>query len=162
MAPRINEFLDRFGKVNLQEWRHDIILTLLDRMDTDRLGISTKDFAMEYFERDDLEVLIRVGNQLQQVRWMLQQRSTPLLLLNEHRLWYVVHPEDSVRARQFIVNRTQRILNAYIRLGNYAEIGRGTYQLPANDRLIRAIEGTAAEMAQLEQSLGSDEDASAN
>ena len=162
MAPRINEFRNIIGQIDFHAWRIDIIDKLLERMDFDRSGISTREFSREYFEREDLEILICVGQQLQQVRRMLQERTTPLLLLNEHRLWYVVHPDDSARARQFIVNRTQRMLNMYMRLGNYAEIGQGTYQLPATDRLIERIEGTASEMRQLEQALGPDEDDPAN
>ena len=154
MTPRINEFRDTAGGTDFSRWRYDIILRLLDNMDGDRSGISTREFCREYFQRQDLETVILVGQQLQVVRAMLQDRATPLLLLNSNQRWYVVSPGDPARARQFLVDRTRRMLNAYMRLGRVAEIGRTTYALPDTDGLLRAIEGSGPGMGQLREALG--------
>lgn len=152
--PLINDFRDITGGIDLERWRADIILRLRDDMDNDREGLTTRGLCQIYFENDDLETVIFVGQQMQAVRQMLQNEQTPMLLLNSHFRWYVVPPGDTAQARQFLVNRTRRMLNAYERLGTYAEIGRTTYELSETDRLLIAIEGSEPTMGQLEESLG--------
>ena len=76
-----------------------------------------------------------------------------MFLVNRGYRWYIAPPDEPASARAFLLNRTQRILNAYVRLQRYAEIGQETYALPPTDMLIRAIEGSEQAMNQLEAGL---------
>ena len=156
--PLINDFRSITGAIDFTRWRNDIILRLLDDMGNAQEGLTTRGLSQTYFENDDLETVILVGQQMQAVREMLQNRNTPLLLLNSHFRWYVVPPGDTARARQFLVNRTRRMLNAYVRLGQYVEIGRMTYELSEVDRLVIAVEGAGEAMGQLGEAIDPDEE----
>ena len=153
MPPRLNEFRDITGGIDFSAWRSDIIARLMEEPDT---GISTRELSREYYGDEDLVSLISIGQQMQAVRGMLHERN--LLLLNSSRRWYLVPPGDSARARQFIVERTRRMLRAYAHLGRFVGIGRETYELPDTDTLLQAIEGNAPSIAQLREALDSDDD----
>ena len=109
-------------------------------MDNGGEGFSTRELSMAYFGFADLENMLWVGDQLQAVRLMLQDRPTPLLLRNQHHRWYVVQPTDSGGARGFILDRAKRFVRSHRRLERYSEIGQSTYSLPAGDPLLVAIE----------------------
>lgn len=154
--PRIDEFRDEIaGQIDFAEWRLDIRAMLRNAMEMGGLGISTREFCSEYFENEYLETVLMVGNQLQIVRRELENEATPHFLLNENRRWYMVN--DPARARQFLVNRTQRMLRQYERLERYVEIGRITYALESysqdTENLIRAIETSEPGMRQLREAL---------
>lgn len=151
--PEIDPFIDAAGGIDRVAWGHDIIARLMEEMELAHGGISTREFCRLYFDREDTETMILVGQQLQGVRHTLENAATPLFLLNSHYRWYVVPPDDEAMARQFIVNRTRRILSAYERLGRAANIGKSTYQISDTDTLIQAIEGQAPTMRGLGNAL---------
>ena len=148
MPRRINEFRDVTGTIDFARWRDDIIGWLLQKTAD---GITTREFCKEYFGKTDIETMLRVGVQLQAVRATLLDRG--LILLSSNYRWYLVPHSDSARARQFIVNRTRRMLNAYARLNTFVEIGKQNYALPDSDDLLKAIEGNEPGMRQLRDSL---------
>ena len=90
---------------------------------------------------------------MQQARRILQERPVPMFLVNISYRWYIAPPDNPAMARGFILNRTRRMLNLYVRLQQYSEIGQGTYALPPTDTLISAIEGSEQAMGQLEAGL---------
>lgn len=123
-------------------------------MDYAQEGLTTRGLCRLYFDADDTECLIVTGDQLQAIRMMLERRSTPLLLANRNRRWYIVHPNDPGAARGFISERTRRMVRAHLRLENYSEIGQQTYQLPPDDGLLRAIRGADPAIRQLAAAVG--------
>ena len=158
--PRINEFRNviegmDLGGINFPAWRLDIVARLWDDLEGDRAGISTREFCREYFGdgNDDAENMLLMGAQMQHARRILEERATPLLLVNIGYRWYIAPPDNPAMARGFIVNRTRRMLNLYARLTQYSEIGQVTYALPPTDNLIQAIEGSDQAMNQLEAGL---------
>ena len=164
-TPRINEFrhviegMD-LGGIDLNRWRLDIIARLWDDMEGERVGISTRDFCTEYFGvgNDSTENMLFMGAQMQHVRRMLEERPVPMFLVNRSYRWYIPHPSDRAMARGFLLDRTRRIVNAYIRIQRSVEIGQETYALPPTDTLIMAIEGSEQAMEQLEAGLEPESD----
>ena len=153
--PAIDEFRDLTGAIDREAWGHDIIARLITYME-DGESVSTRELCGIYFERDDIETVILMGHQLQIVRGMLENAQTPLFLLNSHSRWFLVPPGDHIRAMEFIVNRSRRMLRAYERLQGNVQIGRATYQIPDSNRLIQAIEGQEPAMEQLGEALDPD------
>lgn len=151
--PIIDNYMDAFGRIDKNAWRYDIISRLLYDMEREREGFSTRELCRLYFGYTDYEKLELTGQQLQGVRVMLQDRSTPLMLYSHGYRWYVVPPSDSGNARAFINERSKRMVGAYARLSRYAEIGQETYALPADDRLIKAIEGSGPAMGELAEAI---------
>lgn len=150
MTPAINDFVRLDGSTDLNAWRYDIIARLLADMDSQGMGFSTNEFCQIYFGSVDLEKKLWVGDQLQAVREMLQLRPIPLLLRNNQRRWYIVHPNDAGGARGFIQERAKRFIRAHQRLLAYSDISKGTYSLSEDDTLLRAIEGASTNVQQLE------------
>lgn len=143
MMPAIYEFMDPLaGSINMNDWRHDICA----RMQGDHQGpenvVTTRDLCMEYFGYVDTEKFMFMGAQMQIVRKMLIDRQIPMILQNAGSGWYVVHPEDVGAARGFLNRFSKRFVRAGRRLTRYSEVAQETYQLPASDPLVRAIEGS--------------------
>ena len=134
-APVINEFKDQSGQIDQNAWRHDICARLLIDMDNGQAGFTTTELCMLYFGYADFEMKVYVGQQMQIVREMLQERQTPFILRSHHKVWYIVKPGDTTRARGFIVDRAKRFVRSHMRLRRYSEIGQATYALPADDTL---------------------------
>ena len=147
--PLIDNFRDLTGAINFAQWRFDIVLRLLDDMDGTQEGLTTRGLCRIYFDADDTERMIVTGDQLQAIRRILERRSTPLLLANRNRRWYIVHPNDPAAARGFISERTRRMVRAHLRLERYSQIGQETYQLPSDDNLLQAIRGADPAIRQL-------------
>ena len=153
MSPEINDFVNPDGRINLSAWRHDICARLLtDHVGPDD-GISTNELCMIYFGYVDLEKQIFVGDQLQIIRHMLEERQQPVILRSHRYQWYVVAPRDTAGARGFIVDRVKRLIRSHGRRRTASSIGQQTYALPPADPLVTAIEGTAPVIHQLEAAI---------
>lgn len=153
MAPVINEFKDDSGRVNINEWRHDIIARLIIDSENGAEGLTTRELCMIYFGYIDLEMKIWMGDQLQAVRQMVQERPIPMFLLSHWYRWYIVPAKDAASARGFIVDRAKRFIRSHSRLRRYSDIGQKTYALPSGDPLLKAIEGVAPNVRQIESAV---------
>ena len=149
----ISEFTDDGGAVDTNAWRRDIIGRLLIDMDNGLDGLTTRDLCMLYFGYADFEKKVWMGDQMQLVRQMLQDRQTPLILRSYGYRWYIVKPSDWVSARGFMLDRAKRWIRGYERLETVSEIVQGTYALPGNDPLVEAIEGTEPGVRRVERAL---------
>lgn len=153
MTAEMYRFMDSDGRIDYNQWRHDICARLLTDHEGPVNGISTNELCMIYFGYVDLERQIQIGEQMQAVRQMLENRQQPVILRSHRYRWYVVAPDDTAGARGFIVDRAKRFVRSHVRLGRASSIGRQTYGLPQADPLLRAIEGTAPTIHQIEGAL---------
>lgn len=153
MTAEINEFMDEFGHVDRNAWRHDICGRLLQDAADGYNGFTTQDLCMTYFGYVDLEKMLWVGDQMQAVRNMMEHRPIPAFLVNHRQRWYLVPAEDQARARGFVVDRANRFVRSSDRLGRYSRIAQQTYGLPAGDPLLIAIDGMKPALEEIRQTL---------
>lgn len=153
MSPEIYQFMDPLGHIDYNRWHHDICGRLItDHIGPDN-GISTPDLCMLYFGYYDLERRFLVEQQMQTVRFMLEHRQQPMLLRSHHRLWYVVATDDTEGARGFVAERAKRFVRSGVRLNRSSNIAQQTYQLSQGDPLVKAIEGAAPAIHQIEEAI---------
>ena len=150
--PEIYEFMNPLtGGIDMNAWRHDICA----RMQGDHQGpdnvTTTRDLCMLYFGYVDTEKFMFMGAQMQFIRKMLMDRQIPMILESSGGGWYVVNPSDVGGARGFLTRFTTRFIRAGRRLHRYSEVAQETYQLPAGDPLVRAIEGSQSTLDQVER-----------
>lgn len=153
MTAEINEFMDEFGQVDRNAWRHNICGRLLQDAADGYNGFTTQDLCMVYFGYVDLEKMWWVGDQMQAVRNMMEHRPIPAFLVNHHRRWYLVPAEDRARARGFVKDRVERFARSGERLERYSRIAQQTYGLPAGDPLLKAIDGMRPALEEIRHTL---------
>ncbi len=155
--PNIDPFILGPNLYDLDGLTHD----LLTKMYNDHLGeenaCSHRELCRHYFAPypSSLEDIFLISSILQRTRGVLQAGGY-FLDYRKRSGWFVV--KTTAEAFDHLVRYTKREVRLHRRLQAKAFIAVGSrYQLPADDRLIQAIEGMTPAIEQLEEAVESAE-----
>ena len=154
---RIDQFIIGTNLINLEELRHDVLGKILEEHHGHENAITHSELCHYYYDPYPirLEDDYLISNMLQDARGMLQAGGWFL----DYRRgvgWYAV--VTSEEAYEHIRRYAMREIRLHRRLQTKTRIGVGDrYQLPTNDPLMIAIEGTTPAIERLEEAVESPE-----
>lgn len=153
---RIDEFYQGPNRYDVEALKHDLLGKILEEHVEWENGITHRELCHYYLDPYPIHIEDRllISNILQGARYMMQDAGWFLDVRGGR--WFAVKTTEA--AYHHILRYARREINLHRRLQTKTHIGVGDrYQIPANNPLIQAIEGTTPAIEQLEEAVDNPE-----